>query len=75
MAAQRDLTTHTRRNLQRFLSAAFTSSERYAALVHNPQAVGRALRLFQVSDYLTDILVRHPQELSAIEEVAELLQR
>ncbi len=76
VAAQRDLTTHTRRNLQRFLSAAFTSSERYAALVHNPQAVGRALRLFQVSDYLTDILVRHPQELSAIEgDVAGVLQR
>jgi glutamate-ammonia-ligase adenylyltransferase len=70
VAAQRDLTTHTRRNLQRFLSAAFTSSERYAALVHNPQAVGRALRLFQVSDYLTDILVRHPQELGTIEEIA-----
>ena len=70
VAAQRDLTTHTRRNLQRFLSAAFTSSERYAALVHNPQAVGRALRLFQVSDYLTDVLVRHPQELSTIEQVA-----
>lgn len=70
VAAQRDLTSHTRRNLQRFLSAAFTSSERYAALVHNPQAVGRALRLFQVSDYLTDILVRHPQELGAIEETA-----
>ncbi|HYY69234.1 MAG TPA: hypothetical protein VE734_05840, partial [Terriglobales bacterium] len=70
VAAQRDLPAHTRRNLQRFLSAAFTSSERYAALVHNPQAVGRALRLFQVSDYLTDILVRHPQELGAIEETA-----
>ena len=70
VAAQRDLTTHTRRNLQRFLSAAFTSSERYAALVHNPEAVGRALRLFQVSDYLTDILVRHPQELDTIEKIA-----
>ena len=70
VAAQRDLTTHTRRNLQRFLSAAFTSSERYAALIHNPEAVGRALRLFQVSDYLTDILVRYPQELGALEEVA-----
>ena len=69
VAAQRDLTTHTRRNLQRFLSAAFTSSERYAALVHNPEAVGQALRLFQVSDYLTDILVRHPQELGTIEKV------
>jgi glutamate-ammonia-ligase adenylyltransferase len=70
VAAQRDLTAHTRRNLQRFLSAAFTSSERYAALVHNPQAVGRALRLFQVSDYLTDVLVRYPQELATIEQVA-----
>ena len=70
VAAQRDLTAHTRRNLQRFLSAAFTSSERYAALVHNPQAVGRALRLFQVSDYLTDILVRHPQELATIDQIA-----
>jgi len=70
VAAQRDLTAHTRRNLQRFLSAAFTSSERYAALVHNPEAVGRALRLFQVSDYLTDILVRYPQELGTIEEIA-----
>jgi len=69
VAAQRDLTTHTRRNLQRFLSAAFTSSERYAALVHNPEAVGQALRLFQVSDYLTDILVRHPQELDTIEKI------
>jgi glutamate-ammonia-ligase adenylyltransferase len=69
VAAQRDLTAHTRRNLQRFLSAAFTSSERYAALVHSPQAVGRALRLFQVSDYLTDILVRYPQELDTIEKI------
>jgi len=70
VAAQRDLTAHTRRNLQRFLSAAFTSSERYAALIHSPQAVGRALRLFQVSDYLTDILVRYPQELATLEQVA-----
>jgi glutamate-ammonia-ligase adenylyltransferase len=69
VAAQRDLTSHTRRNLQRFLSAAFTSSERYAALVRNPEAVGRALRLFQVSDYLTDILVRHPQEIATIENL------
>ncbi len=75
VAAQRDLTSHTRRNLQRFLSAAFTSSERYAALVHNPEAVERAMRLFQVSDYLTDILVRHPQEIGTIVEITESTNR
>ena len=75
VAAQRDLTSHTRRNLQRFLSAAFTSSERYAALVHNPEAVERAMRLFQVSDYLTDILVRHPQEIGTIVEISESTNR
>src|SRR5205823_2333590 len=33
IASRRDLSTHTRRNLQRFLNSALTSSERYAAIV------------------------------------------
>lgn len=71
IAARRDLTSHTRRNLQKFLSAAFTSSERYAAVAHAPEAVSLALRIFGVSDYLTDILVRHPQEIATVEEIGE----
>jgi glutamate-ammonia-ligase adenylyltransferase len=71
VAARRDLTTHTRRNLHRFLNAAFTSSERYAAVLRAPEALNLALRLFGVSDYLTDILVRHPQEISTVEEIGE----
>jgi glutamate-ammonia-ligase adenylyltransferase len=56
----------TRRNLYRFLSSALTSSERYAAVLREPQAVAHALKLFSVSDYLTDILIRHPEEIAAL---------
>jgi glutamate-ammonia-ligase adenylyltransferase len=71
IAACRDLTSHTRRNLQKFLSAAFTSSERYAAVARAPEAVSLALRIFAVSDYLTDILVRHPQEIATVDEIGQ----
>jgi glutamate-ammonia-ligase adenylyltransferase len=71
IAARRDLPTHTRRNLHRFLSAAFTSSERYAVVARAPEAVSMALRVFAVSDLLTDILVRHPQEITTIEELGQ----
>ncbi len=70
VATRRELSTHARRNLHRFLSGAFTSSERYAAVVRDPRAVEHALRLFNVSDYLTDILIRHPVEISTIAEIA-----
>ncbi len=70
VATRRELSTHARRNLHRFLSAAFTSAERYAAVVGDARAVEHALRLFNVSDYLTDILIRHPVEISTITEIA-----
>ncbi|MGH9580459.1 MAG: hypothetical protein ACRD2R_05650, partial [Terriglobales bacterium] len=71
IASRRELSSHARRNLHRFLSAAFTSSERYAAVTRSPESVEDALRLFSVSDYLTDILVRHPEEIAAIAELSK----
>jgi [glutamine synthetase] adenylyltransferase / [glutamine synthetase]-adenylyl-L-tyrosine phosphorylase len=64
-----DLGSQTRRNLLRFLCSAFTSSERYAALVRNPQAVERGLAILESSDYLTETLVRHPEEIAALAEI------
>ncbi|HEY1802418.1 MAG TPA: hypothetical protein VGG46_15935 [Terriglobales bacterium] len=58
-----------RKNLFRFLSSAFTSSERYATLLRYPVIAGRALALFETSDYLTEILVRHPEEVVALDEL------
>lgn len=60
IVAQPGLSLHGRRNLHKFLSSAMTSAERYAALLENPPAVERAVALFEASDYLTDVLVRHP---------------
>ncbi|HEV2114691.1 MAG TPA: hypothetical protein VGR48_01620, partial [Terriglobales bacterium] len=70
IAVRPELEAVTRRNLYRFLSAAFTSSERYAAVSRAPQAVERALALFGTSDYLTDILLRHPEEIASLNAAA-----
>jgi len=70
LAARAGLDAHARRNLGRFLSSALTSSERYAAVRRSPAAVERALELFAVSDYLTDILVQHPEEVATLAAIA-----
>ncbi len=69
--AQANLTAHGRANLLRFLWSAFSSSERYAAMLRNPEAVTRALRLFDASEYLTDILVRHSEEITTLSDLIE----
>src|SRR5438874_13076706 len=69
IASRQDLVPQTRKNLFRFLSSAFTSSERYAAVLRHPEAVSRALALFETSDYLTDILIRHPEEIATLSEL------
>ena len=74
-AVRRDLSHQARRNLFRFFSAAFTTSERYSAVVRHPAAVNRALALFDSSDYLTDILVRYPEEISSLDQWDETPSR
>lgn len=71
IAARPDLGSQTRRNLHRFLSAAFTSSERFAGVVRHPEAVSRAVKIFAGSDYLTEILIRHPEEVAVLETIGE----
>jgi glutamate-ammonia-ligase adenylyltransferase len=61
-----DLSPHGRRNLDRFLNSAATSSERYGAVVRAPQAVERALLVFEQSEYLTDSLVRYPVDIELL---------
>jgi [glutamine synthetase] adenylyltransferase / [glutamine synthetase]-adenylyl-L-tyrosine phosphorylase len=74
-AIRRDLSYQARKNLFRFFSAAFTTSERYSAVVRHPAAVNRALKLFDSSDYLTDILVRHPEEIASLDQWDETPSR
>jgi len=58
-----------RKNLLRFLSSAYSSSERYAAVVRDQQAIARASSLFEISDYLSECLTRYPEEASTLAEI------
>ena len=69
LVGRSELSQHARRNLERFLSSAGTTSERYGAVLHSPDAVERALEIFEFSEYLTDILVRHPREILLLEQI------
>ncbi len=69
LARSTPLGSAERRNLFRFLSAAATSSERFAAIIRAPHGVARAMRLFAVSDFATDLLLRHPDEIVALESL------
>ena len=62
-----DLSQPARRNLDRFFSSAATSSERYGAVLRRPEAVEHALRIFEFSEYLTDILVRYPADVELLD--------
>ncbi len=62
----RELSPQARKNAFRFLSAAFGSSERYATVLRHQEAVARALVLFEASEYLTEILIRHPEEITVL---------
>ena len=71
IAARVDLSQHARRNFDRFLSSAGTTSERYGAVLRSPHAVEKAITIFEFSDFLTDILVRYPEEILLLEKVDE----
>ena len=66
-----DLTPYARKNLHRFLGSAMAGAERYAVLLQNPAAAGRAIALFATSDYLSDALVRQPQMLRVLNDIPQ----
>ena len=71
VASRDDFDPHTRRNLFRFLSSALTSAERYAAVAKNPDLVEKALQLFRQSEFLTDILARHPEDIANLADLRQ----
>ena len=75
IATRDDLPPSARKNLFRFFTAALTSSERWAAVLRHPEGVVRALTLFEVSDYLTQVLVRHPEEIKTLADLGEVPSR
>src|SRR6516164_877709 len=64
-----ELSQHARRNIDRFLGSAATSSEPYGAVLRSQESVQQALKIFKLSEYLADILVRHPQDVGLLQDV------
>ena len=71
VAGRHDLSPQTRKNLYRFLTAAFTSSRRLRPFSGIRKEAARALALFEASEYLTEILIRHPEEIATLAEAEE----
>ena len=67
--SQANLSPHVRRNLDRFLNSASTTSERYGAVVRSPESIERALRVFECSDFLTNILIRYPADVALLADI------
>jgi glutamate-ammonia-ligase adenylyltransferase len=58
-----------RKNLLRFLNSAYGTSERYAAVVRQREAIAQSVSLFEASEYLTEVLVRFPEEMNTLAEI------
>jgi len=56
-----------RKNVTRFFANLLGSSERFALARREPEQVRRALELLGVSDYLGELLIRHPEHLAVLE--------
>ncbi|MBV8207226.1 MAG: hypothetical protein JO041_10570 [Acidobacteria bacterium] len=65
----RELSPYGRRNLFRFFAAAMTSGESYSVVLAHPAGVERAMSLFEISDFVTDELVRHPEEVGTLDHL------
>ena len=64
-----DIELHARRNLYRFLSSAFASPDQ-GLVAGAPGTIKQALEVFGLSDYLTELLSRHPDEIAGLEALA-----
>jgi [glutamine synthetase] adenylyltransferase / [glutamine synthetase]-adenylyl-L-tyrosine phosphorylase len=56
-----------RKNVTRLFANLFGSSERFALARREPERVRRALELLGVSEYLGELLIRHPEDLAVLE--------
>lgn len=58
-----------RRNLLRFLTSASSSSERYRSVLNFQEAICRSSALFEFSEFLSECLVRYPEEVGTLAEI------
>jgi glutamate-ammonia-ligase adenylyltransferase len=69
--ARAEMSQHGRRNLERFFNSASTSPERYGAILRSPEAVEKAVTIFNCSEYLSGLLVRYPSDAELLTNLDE----
>ena len=63
-----EMSPHAMRNVHRFFNSAATSPERYEAVLRAADAFELALQIFECSEYLSEILIRHPADVEVLSE-------
>ena len=69
LVREAELPECARRNATRLLAALASSSERFAPALAKPACLARALQMAGASDYLTELLVHHPEDLEVLDSV------
>jgi len=67
LVREAELPARARRNATRLLAALASSSERFAPARAKPECLERALQVAGASDYLTELLVHHPEDLAVLD--------
>ena len=62
-----EIPERARRNVARLFGALLASPEMFRQARQQPQAVERALRIAGLSEYLTDLLVHHPEDAATLD--------
>ena len=74
-----DLAERAKKNVTRFLGAQLGSSDRFELVRDVPDRLRRALKILSASDYLGELLVYHPEDVTVLDSVplgpAELSRR
>lgn len=63
-----EIPSGARRETARFLGHLFSSSELFARARENPGPFGRALQLISASEYLSDLLAHHPEDMTILDD-------
>ncbi len=66
IARHSDLSAYARKNLFLFLNSAMSSSDRYGTLLREASGFAKVLPIFESSEYLTEALIRHPEQVAII---------
>jgi glutamate-ammonia-ligase adenylyltransferase len=61
------LPERSRKNVTRFLAAQLGSSERFELAREKPERLRRALEVLSASDFLGDLLIYHPEDITAFD--------